>query len=87
MAEIIMVAVDYRKIVLDMDIHPDADASTRLIMLLIGIIGYIKISRWKKHVSRVMGYGQYANATGDYIFFFTRVVELQFETSKLMLIL
>ena len=52
----------YRKIVLDMDIHPDAYSSTTHNAFNWNI-GYTKYQGGTEAVSRVMGYGQYANST------------------------
>ena len=52
----------YRKVVLDMDIHPDAYSSTTH-NAFIWNMGYTKYQGGSESVSRIMGYGQYANST------------------------
>jgi len=52
----------YKKVVLDMDIHPDAYASTTH-NAFIWNMGYTKYQGGSESVSRIMGYGQYANST------------------------
>ena len=52
----------YKKVVLDMDIHPDAYASTTHNAFNWNI-GYTKHQGGSESVSRIMGYGQYANST------------------------
>ena len=52
----------YRKIVLDMDIHPDAYSSTTY-NAFIWNMGYFKYQGGTEAVSRIMGYGAYAQTT------------------------
>ena len=52
----------YRKIVLDMDIHPDAYSSTTYSALQWNM-GYFKYQGGTEAVSRIMGYGAYAQTT------------------------